>query len=249
MSDDILIDEDVRAFGSIQYKVIRNGAASKLKGRDVYSALVIPRETYGTQQLSERMADEGCTVKASAIRQVLDELVILITKLVSEGRAVNIGGLIRFMPSIRGNFESPDEPLDPKKHEILINACSGKRMRARAAMSPTSRLDGPPIPVMMQVLDKANGRTNRVSSNGDFFVTGRHLTWDVSAADEGWFIVCDGQETKCLPVAKKQEAACAALNTGVAFSASDKEVGLIFRTRLGGKTLHRVEYDSQILTL
>lgn len=249
MIDEIFSDKDVHSFGSIQYKIIRNGAASKNKGRDVYSALVIPRETYGTLQIADRMANEGCTVKASSIRMVLDELVTLITQLVSEGRAVNIGGLIRFMPSIRGNFDSPDEPLDPKKHEILINACSGKRMRARAAKSPTSRLDGPPIPVVMQVVNKSNAKSNRVSSNGDFLVVGKHLTWNESAADEGWFIVCDGRETKCVPTVKEQEPTCAVMNTGVTFAASGMEVSLVFRTRLGGKTLHRVEYDTQILTL
>lgn len=249
MSDGILIDEDVRSFGSIQYKIIRNGAASKHKGRDVYSALVIPRETYGILQLSERMANEGCTVKASAIRQVLDELVTLVTKLVSEGRAVNLGGLIRFMPSIRGNFDSPNETWDPSKHEILINACCGKRMRALASMRPTSRLDGPPIPLLDRVVDVATNKRNRVSSNGKFCVFGENLTWDDSAEDEGWFIVCDGRETKCLAVAKVQDSACAMMNTNVEFAASGESVGLIFRTRLGGKTLHRVEFDAPIVTL
>lgn len=249
MSDDILIDEDVRSFGSIQYKIIRNGAASKHKGRDVYSALVIPRETYGILQLSERMANEGCTVKASVIRQVLDEFVTLVTQLVSEGRAVNLGGLIRFMPSIRGNFDSPNEIWDPKKHDILINACCGKRMRALASMRPATRLDGPPIPLLKQVVDIAKGKSNRVSSNGSFFVSGENLTWNKAAADEGWFLVYNGQETKCVPVAKEQDPACAALNTGVEFAASGESVGLVFRTRLGGKTLHRVEFEGEIVTL
>lgn len=249
MSQTILHDGSVHTVENIEYKIIRNGAASKNKGRNVFSALVIPKETYGTQQIADRMVAEGCAVKGSTIRLVLDELVSLIAKLVGEGRAVNIGGLIRFMPSIRGNFDSPDEPFNPEKHQILIMAASGRRMRARAAQSPVTRLDCETVPFLRQVFDTTTKTVGQITSQGEFFVLGKQLIWDESAADEGWFINYNGCETKCIPrEGRAQDAEAAAVCAAVAFDEPGVGILLIFRTRLGGKTLHQVVYGSPLVT-
>lgn len=248
MLDEISNEDAVRSFGSVQYKVVRNAVASRNAGRDIYSGVVIKRETYGTRQIAERMVAEGCAVKSSTIRLVLTEFAELIGELVAEGRAVNVGGVVRFMPVIHGTFESPDEAWDPEKHAVVVRACSGIRMRKVAKKSPTTRLAGPAIPIIRRVIDITNGEENQLSSRGDFYISGEHLKWNTSAADEGWFIVCDGHETKCLEVSKVQNQTCAKMNTGVEFPASGMEVSLIFRTRLGKKTLHQVKFKTSLLT-
>lgn len=141
---DISTDNSMRIFEKIQYKLVRNGAASKNCGRDVYTAAVITKETYGTRELAARMVKSGCPLNEASIRLVISELAKLIGDLAAEGRAVNIGGVARFMPTICGTFDSPDAPWDPAKHSIKIRACSGSKMRVAAAQCSTSRLKTEP---------------------------------------------------------------------------------------------------------
>lgn len=138
---EILVINDEQSVGTVRYKVLRNGALSARAGRDVYTAAVIKKETYGTEQLAERMVREGCPLKESSIRLVITELANLIGQLAAEGRAINIGGVARFMPTISGTFDSPNAPWDPKKHTVMVRACSGIKMRAAAAQSPVTRLN------------------------------------------------------------------------------------------------------------
>lgn len=127
-------------FGSIQYKVVRNGAASKRLGREVFSASVLKKEVYGTNELAERLAKENNMLKKSTIKALISDLANLVSQLVSEGRSVNIGGTVRFMPVIRGNFDSADELFNPQKHRIDVKACAGIEMRKAARRSPTTRI-------------------------------------------------------------------------------------------------------------
>lgn len=136
MNRDILIDQQPDTLHTIPYKLIKNAVASKKAGRDVYTASVLIKETCGTREIADRMVQEGCAVKASTIRLVLSEFADLVSKLASEGRAVNIGGVVRFMPTICGTFDSPDAPWDPQKHTIAVRACSAKKMRQ--SMTETS---------------------------------------------------------------------------------------------------------------
>lgn len=245
---DISTDNSIQNFGSVQYKVVRNGAASKIAGRDIYTAMVITKETYGTKELAARMVSEGCAVKASTIRLVLSEFAELIGKLVAEGRSVNIGGVVRFFPGIRGTFDSIDSAWNATKNTIVVNAATGARMRTAAATSGVTRLDGTELPVLLQVIDVASSKTDTVTSQGAFFVSGERLTWDPDAEDEGWFMTYEGMEMKCIAAEGEQDPTCAALTTAQEFSAAGEELKLVFRTRLGGAVLHQVEYAQPIHT-
>lgn len=245
---DIFTDNSVQNFGSVQYKVLRNGAASKIAGKDIYTARVVAKETYGTQELAARMVSEGCAVKASTIRLVLNEFAELTGKLVAEGRAVNIGGVVRFTPGIRGTFDTVDSAWNATKNEIVVNAAVGSRMRAAAALSGVTRLDSIELPVLMRVIDVATGKTDTLTSLGAFFVSGERLTWDDTAEDEGWFLNYGGFETKCTAAEGEQDPGCAALTATQEFLSADEEVKLVFRTRMGGTVLHQVAYDKPIVS-
>lgn len=235
-------------YTNVQYKVSRNAAASKVAGRDVFSARVIAKETYSTKQLAERMVSEGCAVKATTIRLVLTEFADLIGKLMAEGRAVNIGGLVRFRPSVRGTFDSVDAAFNTAKNAIVVNASIGSRMRAAAALSGVKRLDDIEMPVLQLVIDRTTQKRDVITSEGAFNVAGEHLTWDAAAEDEGWFISYGGFETKCTPAADEQDPANAALTATQTFTAADEEIQLIFRTRMGGEVLHQVIYANPLVT-
>lgn len=245
---DISSDNSVQSFGSIRYKVMRNGGASKAAGKDVYTASVISKETYGTKEIAARMVKEGCAVKAATIRLVINEFAELVGALVSEGRSVNIGGVVRFTPGIRGTFETIDSAWDASKNAIVVNACSGNRMRAAAALSGVTRVDGTELPVLRQVIDVTTSKTDLITSQGTFFVSGERLTWNEAAEDEGWFLNYDGAETKCTQVESEQNPELAALKTAQSFALAGEPLELTFRTRMGGTVLHQLKYENGILT-
>ncbi|MEG2725067.1 MAG: DNA-binding domain-containing protein, partial [Kiritimatiellia bacterium] len=114
-------------------------------------AIVELKETYNITDIAKRMASEGCVMKESAIRLVLTEFADLVGTLVAEGRAVNIGGLVRFVPTIRGTFESPTAPWDASKNHVLVNAMAGNKLRQAAKESSAVRTTAlpppPPAPV------------------------------------------------------------------------------------------------------
>lgn len=248
MANSISSNNDVQDFGSVQYKVVRNGGASKLAGKDVYTARVVAKETYGTVQVADRMVAEGCLAKASTISLVLTDFANLIGKLVAEGRAVNIGGVVRFTPTIRGTFETADSAWDAAKNSITVKACAGNRMRVAAALSGVTRVDALELPVLVQVIDVATKKTNIITSQSDFCVTGERLTWDETADDEGWFLNYEGVETKCTMIGDEQDPTCAVLRASQEFADSNVPLELFFRTRMGGTVLHQLQYETPLAT-
>lgn len=105
----------------VLYKLIRHTAASARAGKDTYIAQVLIKETYGLMDIAKRMENEGCLLKANTVALVLHEFAELVTKLVAEGRAVNIKGLMRLAPSIRGTF-TDDAVWNPEKNTLVVNA-------------------------------------------------------------------------------------------------------------------------------
>lgn len=140
MQEDLLESDHEHRVGNVHYKLTRHGVASRKAGRDIYTASVLIKETYGIEEVAKRMVANRCAVKESTIRLVLQDFADLVGELTAEGRAVNIGGVVRFMPTICGTFDSPDAPWDPKKHAVMVRACSGKTMRRAAAKSPVTRV-------------------------------------------------------------------------------------------------------------
>lgn len=248
MARRILTKSKEYTFGRIHYKLIRNGYLSKKAKRDIYVASALNKETYGTDELAEQMVARGCPLNKSSIKLAIDDLANLISELVAEGRSINIGGVVRFMPVIHGTFDSVNEPFNPQKHKVHVKACVGTKMRSAKNERSPKRLGPSKVPVLNSLRDKATNKGDVISSRGTFFVFGEYLTWDVSAADEGWFIICNGQETKCEPAQTEQNETFAVLQTDAVFEESDVPICLIFRTRLGGKVLRQIPYDKPLVT-
>lgn len=248
MARSILHENKEYTFGRIRYKLIRNGHLSKQDKRDVYVASVLNKETYGTNELADQMVTRGCPLNKSAIKLAIDDLANLISELVSEGHSINIGGVVRFMPVIHGTFKSLNEPFNPQKHKVQVKACVGTKMRRAKNERSPKRLGPSKVPVLNTLRNSTLNQTNVISSRGTFFVFGEHLTWDASAADEGWFLIYHDQETKCESVREEQNDSVAILKTDLTFEASDEPLLLIFRTRLGGKTFQQIPYEKPLVS-
>lgn len=86
MPESISTERSQLDFGNIEYRLVKNGAASKRLGRSVFSASVLKKEVYATEQLADRLAKENPLLKKSTIKALISELADLVGELVGEGR-------------------------------------------------------------------------------------------------------------------------------------------------------------------
>ncbi len=242
-----VITNDTQDLTSINYRVIHNAGASRVAAHDVYTGVVEVKQTYNMNALVKRMTERGCAAKKSTIKLVLSDFAELVSDLVAEGNAVNIPGLVRFAPAIRGTFASEEDVWNGNEHRIVVNATSGHRMRAAAANSSVTRTTSVVLPKLIQLADMASGHLNVISSQGTFMVTGERLTWNANAEDEGWFLNLAGDEVKCTAVEGTQDPACAVLRTTMVFETSGVPLELFFRTRIND-VLRQVKYGTAVVT-
>lgn len=228
-----MMSDSTTNLASVNYRVIENAAATRAAGKPVYTGVVSVKETYNTAAVAQRMVSEGCAVKAATIRLVLSEFAELVGKLAAEGRAVNINGLVRFAPAVRGTFASEDAAWDPAQNAIVVNASVGSRMRVAAAGSQALRVNTVVFPTMLRVVDFATARDNVITSEGTFFVMGSRLTWDRSREDEGFFLAHGVTEEKCTLIEDVIDPTCVFLKTDAVLE-SGTELRLTFRTRING---------------
>lgn len=241
--------ETTPAIESVNYHVVENAAASKAAGKPVYTGVVKVKETYNTSDVAKRMVSEGCPVKGTTVLLVLNEFADMLAKLTAEGRAVNINGVVRFAPAIRGTFASVDAPWSATANTLVVNACAGARLRNAAAMSSVVRTDRlAALPTLERVVDLKTVRDGVISSEGSFFVMGSGLTWNADAEDEGFFLDVGSGEARCEGLESVQDPTCAALRTDLLFENSGEALLLVFRTRQGGNTLRQVNFTKALVT-
>ncbi len=243
---DMMNNNTAPSLEQVHYHVALNPAATKAAGHPVYTGVVDIKETYNTADVAERMVSEGCAVKAATIRLVLSEFAELVGKLAGEGRAINIGGLVRFAPAVRGVFETEDAPWDAAKHTLVVNASAGSRIRSAAALSAVQRVNGVVFPTLTRLVDLATFKDDTITSRGDIFVFGTKLTWDDTQKDEGFFVNYLGVESRCQMLESVQDPTCAALRTTQPYATDGDLVELFFRTRMGGTTLRQFKYPRRI---
>ncbi len=231
---------------SVAYRLVRNEMASQKAGAETYVGCVEVKETYGLQDIAEQMVKEGCAVKESTVRLVLSEFAGLVADLVASGRAVNIGGLVRFAPAVRGTFAGEGAAWDPAKNKVVVNATVGSRLRTAASTSSVRRLGVVDLPTLDDVIDLSSKAHGKISANGTFLVQGTKLSWDAEADDEGFFVLYNGAEQACDVVLADEDPTRVILLNKVGFASNDEEIGLIFRTRMGGETLYQASFKGEL---
>ncbi len=242
--DDIIINETANP-NTIRYRVVLNPVASKAAERDIYTGVAEVKEILALSHVMKRMAERGCAAKKSTIQLVLNDFAEVVSDLVAEGYAVNIPGLVRFSPAIRGTFASEDAPWQATENQVIVNASIGGRMRKVAAKSSVQRIGLITLPTLTKVTDVNSQEVGVITSEGVFYVAGTLLNWDVDAADEGFFLNCGGEETRCTVIEHTAESAM--LQTDQIFETADLPLELFFRTRIEG-TYHQVKYPDAIVT-
>lgn len=244
MANNVMNETDSN-LGNIRYTVVENGAASKAKGEPVYTAVVTAKETYNIADIAARMTAEGCTVRPATIKMVLSDFAELAAKLVAEGRAVNIGGVVRFAPAIRGTFTSPEDVFDPARHQVVVNATIGNRLRSSAATSSVQRVQNVTLPKIDALFNTVDGSEGTICSKGMFVLTGSRLIWDDTQEDEGFIINLMGVETKCRTILGDPTGKRLVLRTTQPMNPGDAPE-LWFYTRINGG-LYQIKYNGALI--
>ncbi len=249
MDTDIVINSE-GDLKSVNYRLVRNELATEKAGAETFVGRVEVKETYGLQDVARQMVREGCAVKESTIRLVLGEFADLVAELVSAGRAVNISGLVKFAPAVRGTFAAEDAAWDPSKNRLVVNATVGARLRTAASGSGVRRVDLPTLPTLTDVTELVNsGARGVIVGPGPFLVQGTKLTWDDEAEDEGFFMLYAGREIRCDQYGDPTgDPTKVLLYNDEPFDSDGVPLQFFFRTRMGGDVLYMVEYKDTLVT-
>jgi hypothetical protein len=224
---------------AIRYNLAKNAILEKSKGELSYYARVVAN-TKSLREVAETMVREGSKYSAYEVYCVLEFFTEVVTRLLKEGCAVNVGSLVRFRPRIQGKFASETDSFKRGVHRILVGASVGSALRNVAAAAPVSRVTAAvALPELLAVYNGATGHQDRVSNESTFIVKGANMVYDINAADEGFFVNLDGQELRCTVILMDEKHANAVLLMPQQI-APGNEVALSFRTRhttSGGKAI------------
>jgi hypothetical protein len=215
---------------AIRYNLAKNAILEKSKGELSYYARVVAN-TKSLREVAETMVREGSKYSAYEVYCVLEFFTDVVTRLLKEGNAVNVGSLVRFRPSILGKFAAESDNFQRGTHRIMVRACVGSALRNVAASAPVMRVSGAvPLPELLEVFNGATGNPDTVSNESAFIVKGKGFAYDTDAADEGFFVNSDGQELRCTVILMDDTDTYAVLMMPHQL-APGNEVELSFRTR------------------
>ena len=184
-------------YEAIQYTVVRNPALSKLKGTDCYNAR-ITAPAMSLRQIAETLANEGSKYSPAEVTAILEHAAEVIARAVKTGRAVNFGALVRFRPSIRGTFDSPNDQYQAGKQKIVVTASIGSALRNVAADAPTMKIGASSLPKITDVYNGITGSADTLCRHGDLIVQGTNLDW-VEGEGAGFYLEVEGEPYKCTP--------------------------------------------------
>lgn len=181
---------------AIRYDLVKNALLEKNKGEESYYARVYTT-TKSLKAVAETMVREGLKYSPYEIYCILEAFTDVVTRLLQEGYAVNMGSLVRFRPSIQGRFNTEQEGFNRGDHRIVVRASVGASLRNVAASASVARISATWIPELQCIYNGMTGEENTVTPEGNLVISGTRLKWNISAADEGFFAIVDGDEQRC----------------------------------------------------
>ncbi len=240
-------NQDVEMGGSsassIQYGTFRNQLASQKAGEERNVAHVYTHKTYTLKELASALKARGVSLTRGTIFYVLQELADLMQDLLAEGNAINLGGIVRLFPTIRGTFKD-GEAFDDAKHAIVVRAAAGKVVRGAASAGPAQKVGGSVSPTIESVKNTVTFEDDVLFALTTGTVKGKNLGYDASASDEGLFVDAVGVGVEVI----------AATATEINFRLtgeveSETTAVLSFKTRGGDKNLTDPTVVTRTVTL
>ncbi len=240
-------NQDVEMGGSsassINYSTYHNDLASQKAGASRSVARVYTHKTYTLKELAGELKARGVSLTRGTIFYVLQELADLMQDLLAQGNAINLGGIVRLFPVIRGVFED-GETFDDSKHAIVVRASAGKVVRGAASAGPAQKRGGSVMPMINSVKNAVTFEDDILFALTTATVKGKNLGYDASASDEGLFLDAAGVGVEVI------SATATEINfrlTGEV--ATETTAVLSFKTRGGDKNLTDPTVITRTVTL
>lgn len=231
---------------AISYDVVKHEPLSRKENKEIFCARVFT-PVKSLREVAETMEREGSKYRAVEIFSILEMFAEVVTRLLQEGYAVNVGSLVRFRPSIRGKFETQDEVFNRSRHRIVVTAAIGSALRDVAANAAVVRTLSIPLPELSMVYNGQNGEPETCVSDGLLIAMGKGFIWDDTAEDEGFFLNYAGQNLPCQIVSMDDKRETVFMIVPHTLNEGD-EVELSFRTRhTASGNLAIVVYDRKIV--
>ena len=228
---------------AIRYDVVRNHAAQDAEGKPIYNARV-SAPTKSLKDVAKTMSREGSKFRASEIYQMLEHFSSVVTQLVEEGNAVNVGSLFRIRPSIRGTFSGEDDAFVRSKQRIQVRASVGANLRNACSNARVMRIGQMMAAEIVGVVNSVTQKANTLCPAGSLNVSGKRLMYDTQAEDEGVFLTVSGKSYRGKAVAVTPSLVVVAFpdcNIGEGETAT-----LVLKSRAYTAELHETVFEKQL---
>jgi hypothetical protein len=112
---------------SIKYVLQKNNLVEE---PNVYAASVRITNSVGLQEITDRIVEQGTTVRRADVLAVLENALTACDSMLLDGMRIQLGGLVDLFPKIKGSFEGPTDIYDPARHKVDVAAMPGSRVRS-----------------------------------------------------------------------------------------------------------------------
>ena len=183
---------------TIQYTLESNTLGNAVSP---FRARVVAGKTIELDDLIEGIIQNaGTTVSRSDIAAVFADFKAVTKAFLFTGHRVNLNGLCRFSPSVKGGFTGMDDGYDPLRHKVSV-ACSadGEIRKEIGLLSNVEKIVTQIVqPKIFSFVDTDTETTNMQMTTGNIgSAIGHLMTFDKTQLDEGLFVVdsVDNAET------------------------------------------------------
>ncbi|MBN2212114.1 MAG: DUF4469 domain-containing protein [Sedimentisphaerales bacterium] len=177
-------------------------------GQDSYIAKPARMRVEDIDYLARVIADSGLAASSSEVKSILERTCAIIQQHLSYGIAVRLGDICTLRPTIRGKFDSADDPFDRSRHKVDVTISVNKRLRKvvqrNARVERVTR--NKPMPTLSQYRDVASDTLDTLFTPGRVGqINGCYLKFDRDDPEQGLFLASD-ELTDPIPLTILQKA-------------------------------------------
>lgn len=173
---------------------------------DDYMAVAQDNETYGTEQIVDRMISRGSTVTKAEALGVFEELGLAVEDILKGGNNINTP-IFCIYPSIAGVFNSEKDNFSPDRHSVRLNISAGNRLTKIIRDIQVEKVKAfTPAPVIEKFINLKSKAINETFTPGQIAsITGLLLKFNEEDPNQGiFFISSDGTESRVTNITKNK---------------------------------------------
>ncbi len=179
-----------------------------VEGATDYVARVCPVDSADMERVADLMVERGSTITKADILAVQEDTLKIVEQLLQLGFRVNMG-LCSLYPVIKGRFEDSDASFDPAIHKLGVNSTAGIRIKnyVKGNVNVEKGIVSTIVPTVTSYTDTMTGEKDLTITPGSIgAIKGMRLKYDHAIADEGVFLLSDGQPDVQVDIVQKNTA-------------------------------------------